>query len=96
MSNDPEAGRDQTRGEAIEGPERKGGEGIEEGCGKRQVCRGEQWFDVRGGFVDDTYEEKVPNTFTRLGAVMCTVSCSFHLHVETRAERRPLIAVRTN
>lgn len=74
MSNNPEACRDQTRGEAIEGPERKGGEGIEEGCGKRQVRWGEQWLDVCGGLVDDTDEEKIPNTFTGSDAVMCTVS----------------------
>jgi hypothetical protein len=74
MSNDPEASRDQTRGEPIEGPERKGGEGIEEGRGKRQVRRGEQRLDVRGGLVDDTDEEKVPNTVTGSDAVMCVVS----------------------
>ena len=74
MSNDPEASCDQTRGEAIERPERKGGEGIEEGCGKRQVRWGEQWLDVRCGLVDDTDEEKVPNTFTGSDTVMCTVS----------------------
>ena len=74
MSNDPEARPDQTRGEAIEGPERKRGEGIEEGCGKRQVRWREQRLNVHGGFVDDTDEEKVPNTFTGSDAVKCTVS----------------------
>ena len=35
--------------------------------------RGEQRFDVRGGLVDDTDEEKVPDTVTGSDAVMCAV-----------------------
>ena len=33
--------------------------------------RGEQRLDVCGGLVDDTDEEKVPDTVTRSDAVMC-------------------------
>jgi hypothetical protein len=72
MSNDPEASRDQTRREPIEGPEHKTSKAIEEGCRKRNMCRSEQRLDVRGGLVDDTDEEKVPDTVTRSDAVMCT------------------------
>ena len=56
------------------------------------MCRGEQRLNVRGGLVDDTDEEKVPDTVTRSDTVMCAVRWSY-LHVEPRVECRPLIAV---
>lgn len=56
------------------------------------MCRGEQGLDVRGGLVDGTDEEKVPDTVTRSDEVMCVVRWSY-LHVEPRAECRPLIAM---
>ena len=71
MSNDPEASRYQACCEPIEGPERKTGKGIEEGCRKRKVRRSEQRLNVRGRLVDDTDEEKVPDAVTGSDAVMC-------------------------
>lgn len=35
MTNDPETGKDKAGGESVEGPERKAGEGIKDGIGKR-------------------------------------------------------------
>ena len=84
MSNNPEASCDQTRTEPIEGPEYKTGKGIEEGCRKRKMRRSEQRLDVGGGLVDDTDEEKVPDTVTGSDAVMCMVPRKC-LHVDPRA-----------
>jgi hypothetical protein len=41
VANDPETGRDKASGESVKGPERKAGEGIKDGRGKREILGGE-------------------------------------------------------
>ena len=61
MSDDPETGSDQASGKTVKGPEGKAGQGIVGGRGKGDVFRGEERLDIRGGFINDTDEEEVPN-----------------------------------
>jgi hypothetical protein len=41
MANDPETGKDKASGESVEGPERKAGDGIKDGRGKKYMLGGE-------------------------------------------------------
>jgi hypothetical protein len=48
------------------------------------VLGSNQRFNVRGGFINDTDEEKVPNTVRALDAVMCS---TYNMDMLTRKAR---------
>lgn len=75
MGNDPETCSDQASGKTVKGPEGKAGKGIVGGRGKGNVIRGEERFDICGGFINDTDEEEVPNAMYRCVARQ-TRSCA--------------------
>ena len=90
MSDDPKTGCDEASGEAVDRPEGKAGERIGGGRRKRNVLRGDEGFDIRGGFINGTDEEEVPQTVRCVRhAVMCTAystTSRLCLHVERGAE----------
>jgi hypothetical protein len=60
MSDNPKPGSHEASGKAVQRPEGKAGERIGGRRWKGNVLGGNERFDVRGRFINDTDEEKVP------------------------------------
>jgi hypothetical protein len=60
MSDDPKTGCDEASGEAVDWPKGKAGERIGGGGRKGDVLRSDEGFNIRGGFINGTDEEEVP------------------------------------
>ncbi len=94
VRNNPKAGHDETRAKCIQRPEGEAYRRVEVRTGKTDLLRGSETIGKVRCLVDDGDEDEVPDTVNSVLSTERHVrKCNIHLHVGSRVNRRPLVAV---